>query len=92
MFVIVAISIAILITAGIVLMAWGIVTQEKYSGLAASVGTVLVIIGILVLVHFKAKENPEPTAIDVYRGKTTLQITYLDSIPMDTVVVWKEEE
>ena len=31
----------------------------------------------------------EPRAIDVYRGKTTLEITYRDSIPIDTVVVFK---
>lgn len=36
-------------------------------------------------------KNPKPRAIDVYRGKTTLQITYQDSIPLDTVVVWKDE-
>ena len=30
-----------------------------------------------------------PTAIDVYRGNTTLEITYKDSIPVDTVVVFK---
>lgn len=39
---------------------------------------------------FKEK-NPRPKAIDVYREKTTLQITYQDSIPLDTVVVWKKE-
>lgn len=31
----------------------------------------------------------EPQAIDVYRGKTTLKITYKDSIPIDSVVVFK---
>ncbi len=30
-----------------------------------------------------------PQAIDVYRGKTTLEITYKDSIPIDSVVVFK---
>jgi hypothetical protein len=34
--------------------------------------------------------KPEkPTALDVYRGKTTLQITYKDSVAIDSVVVWK---
>lgn len=28
-------------------------------------------------------------AIDVYRGLTTLEITYRDSIPLDSVVVYK---
>lgn len=32
-----------------------------------------------------------PTALDVYKGKTTLQITYRDSVPIDTVVVFKEK-
>ena len=31
------------------------------------------------------------TPIDVYRGKTTLEITYKDSIAIDSVVVWKEK-
>ena len=30
-----------------------------------------------------------PMAIDVYRGKTALEITYKDSIPIDSVVVFK---
>lgn len=33
----------------------------------------------------------EPIAIDVYRGKTVLEITYIDSVPIDTVVVYKPE-
>jgi hypothetical protein len=31
----------------------------------------------------------KPTAIDVYRGKTTLEITYRDSVAVDSVVVYK---
>lgn len=34
--------------------------------------------------------SPTITPIDVYRGKTTLEITYKDSIVIDSVVVWKE--
>ena len=30
-----------------------------------------------------------PTALDVYRGKTTLEITYRDSVAIDSVVVYK---
>lgn len=32
----------------------------------------------------------EPTALDVYRGKTTLEITYRDSIAIDSTVVYKK--
>ena len=31
----------------------------------------------------------EPTAIDVYRGNTTLEITYKNGIPVDSTVVFK---
>ena len=31
----------------------------------------------------------KPTAIDVYEGKTTLEITYKDGVPVDSTVVWK---
>lgn len=33
--------------------------------------------------------NHEPTAIDVYRGKTTLEITYRDGVVIDSTVVYK---
>ena len=33
--------------------------------------------------------NYVPTALDVYRGKTTLDITYRDSVAIDSVVVYK---
>ena len=35
--------------------------------------------------------EPSPTALDVYNSKTTLEITYRDSVAVDSVVVWKEE-
>ena len=47
-------------------------------------------IGIGALCISKGLRITTPQAIDVYRGKTTLQITYKDSIPVDTVVVFKE--
>ena len=34
-------------------------------------------------------EYDTPTALDVYRGKTTLEITYRDSVAVDSVVVYK---
>lgn len=33
--------------------------------------------------------DKSPKAIDVYRDKTTLQITYKDNIPIDTIIVYK---
>lgn len=35
--------------------------------------------------------KPMPTALDVYRGKTTLEITYRDGVAIDSVVVFKNK-
>lgn len=43
----------------------------------------------VALINYSSKD--EPTALDVYQGKTTLEITYRDSIPVDSIVVWKNE-
>ena len=42
-----------------------------------------------VMMH---QESREPTAMDVYQGKTTLEITYRDGVPVDSVVVFKDKE
>ena len=46
---------------------------------------VLVVIGftLLLIILF------EPSAMDVYQGKTTLEVTYKENVPIDSVVVWK---
>ena len=41
---------------------------------------------VMMVVCLRPKE---PTAIAVYRGKTTLEITYKDGVPIDSVVVFK---
>ncbi len=51
------------------------------------VGVVLIAIGYTCLHEYGLETNPQ--AIDVYRGKTALKITYKDSIPTDTIVVFK---
>ena len=33
----------------------------------------------------------KPRAINVYQGNTTLEIIYKNSIPIDSVVVWKDK-
>ena len=46
-----------------------------------------VISGALIAIKI---DSSEPTAMDVYRGNTTLEITYRDSIPVDSIVVFKK--
>lgn len=47
----------------------------------------LFIVGFILLMEY---HSPSIAPIDVYRGKTTLEITYRDSIAIDSTVVWKE--
>lgn len=35
-------------------------------------------------------EDPNPTAMDVYQGKTTLEYTIRDSVKIDSIVVFKD--
>ena len=46
------------------------------------------ILGLVVCTSILTKH---PKAIDVYRGKTTLEMTYRDTIPVDTAVVFKNK-
>lgn len=59
-----------------------------------------VFFGILVTLCFVIEigivstiiEEPKPTPMDVYQGKTTLEYTIRNGEVIDSVVVWKEEE
>lgn len=65
--------------------------DNQEAGLMAIIGAmepVLIILGVCCIVeHF----SPSISTVDVYRGKTTLEITYKDSVAIDSVVVWKEK-
>ena len=67
---------------------------DSFRGKSVPDGNVIVFysfilsLGILILLAFSLNE---PKAIDVYRGKTTLEITYKDKVPIDSTVVWKTD-
>ena len=52
-----------------------------------------IVIGLCVLLGYLVWLNSinTPTALDVYRGKTTLEITYRDSVAIDSTVVYKAD-
>ena len=56
-------------------------------------GVMLCIFGgvLLGLSVAEIKQKKVPTALDVYKGKTTLEITYRDSMAIDSVVVFKNK-
>ena len=44
-----------------------------------------IIIAICLIINLR-----KPKAINVYQGNTALEITYKDSVPIDSIVVWKD--
>ena len=62
--------------------------SDGFSSCNFVIGLVALLSTVVILTLAAALTN-EPKAIDVYRGKTTLEITYKDEVPIDSVVVWK---
>lgn len=56
---------------------------ELHKGVSIS----LIVYFILGLINLNT-----PTAMDVYQSKTTLEITYKDGIPVDSIVVFKNKK
>ena len=80
-----------MILIGIILFAIGISISFIATDCDARVvvGTIFMTIGTMI---FILGGYPTPTAMDVYRGRTTLEITYKDGVAMDSVVVFKDKE
>ena len=63
------------------------ITDAKYPFYTVSV-YFFMMIGVWLIFKYN---KPEPTALDVYRNKTTLEVTYKDGVPIDSVVVFKNK-
>ena len=61
---------------------------ERYDNIGLTIALTLIIAGILNIIIYHATEAP--SALDVYKGKTILKITYEDKVPVDTVVIYKK--
>ena len=64
------------------------VAEDK--AVVVSIGSLSFTVVVLLFVAIHKIKRPTPTALDVYRGKTTLEITYRDSVAVDSVVVYKK--
>ena len=63
---------------------------ERDDNIGWTIALTLIIAGILNIIIYHATEAP--SALDVYKGKTVLKITYEDKVPVDTVVIYKKGE
>ena len=66
----------------------GMISNEKVEEVCSEIHKYSLVALCTVCVCGIIKKST-PRAIDVYRGRTTLEITYKDSIPIDSVVVFK---
>ena len=75
----------------IIFIVVAIVTDSHTLGQYAAKGLLISVVGFIVtgIILTIYTPNHEPTALDVYRGKTTLEITYRDSVAIDSTVVYK---
>ena len=69
---------------------WNIFTNDKdYRFISALLLVISTVILIGLISSYESRNIP--TAMDVYQGKTTLEITYRDTVTVDSVVVFKDE-
>lgn len=71
----------------------GYKTQESvdlFMSGAMTGATIVLIFLIIRIIILASTSEIKPTALDVYQGKTTLQVIYEDGIPVDSIVVFKK--
>ena len=62
---------------------------ERYNNIGWTIALTLNITGMLNVMIYNYVIKA-PVALDVYKGKTVLKITYEDKVPVDTVVIYKK--
>lgn len=78
-------GVLMLITSVITLCTMAI--NDKYTIIIAIILLTIVVIESSFIITYI---NYVPTALDVYKGKTELRITYDGKIPVDSVVIYKK--
>ena len=84
--IIIGVALTFLITFSLHLSAEG--DADFNTGLVCGVFIILFAIAEILTI-FEISREQKPNAIDVYRNKTELEITSINGVPKDTVVVWK---
>lgn len=79
-------ALAFLITFSLYLSTEG--DADFNTGLVCGLFIILFAIAEILTIYEISREH-KPKAIDVYRNKTELEITSVNGVPRDTVVVWK---
>ncbi len=81
----------------IFIVIWTILTIDSKKNAKFDVGVFFgIVLSILMVVEVallsSILEDPKPTAMDVYQGKTTLEYKVIDNVKIDSVVVFNNNE
>lgn len=79
--------IGFIIVVSIIVFYTFIIIEEEDNTVLPIVFLSIAVIGLLLIL---ADISDTPTALDVYKGKTELRITYDGKVPVDTVVIYKK--
>ena len=79
----------IILAVTLFIMTFMAIILSAYSN-AYTVSILIVSIITFISAVFTTIELRNPTAIDVYRGRTVLEITYRNGVPIDSAVVFKK--
>lgn len=79
----------IILAVTLFVMTFMAIILSAYSN-AYTVSILIVSIITFISAVFTTIELRNPTAIDVYRGRTVLEITYRNGVPIDSAVVFKK--
>ena len=85
-----SVVIGILLLLTIIVLAACIIRKEWKDIIMGSIYIIILTIFEILLILDMQNTQPEPTAIEVYRGLTELEITTVNGVPTDTVVVFKK--
>ena len=82
----------ILIGVGLLGIFFGLTYDNDVFGILWLVGCIFFVLGVVITLCYVIDKENNPTAMDVYQGKTTLEITYKGGVPVDSVVVFNERK
>ena len=69
-----------------------IINGKKLNKISTSLLLIPLLLTIDIIAALFVYYLKTPKAIDVYKGRTTLEITYKDGVPIDSTVVWKYDK
>ena len=69
----------------------GITNVTEYKESNTKIFTYILFVYSFLVLILSVYYTTKPRAIDVYKNRTTLEITYKDKVPIDSTVVWKSK-